>query len=205
MYERLDNRPVPPKWVQDLNIVPARYRTSTLAAENKEEYSPAIHAACVDFIKNWPAYRITGKNLLLLSGSNDELLRAGSAVLNELYMRFRSQSDITSSWLSVRTAIPSLFEHRKKGDDTYMHLRDNIHNCTVLWVHNPTDIQYYQEGFWFLNSLYGHRLDSGKSFITTIRVLDVVKGYKEVSEVLPKHFVKDLIDNAIIAKGVPSV
>lgn len=167
--------PVPPKWVQDRADVPERMKLACLSSDLSEAYPTKVRDVLVDYVRNWTDIRESGTDLLITGRvPNHRRLWAGSAVLNEITMRYSNRMGVSTGWLAIR-GLHWLMDAQAKGGDSYTAMRNRVLNVKLLLIDDLFQLPPSSKHRWFLESLYQHRFDQKLPTITTLNT-EIVGG-----------------------------
>lgn len=194
--------PCVPEWVRKLSSPLDDYQYCCLAKEVQGIFHPAFVTAAVDYIKNWPQYRQRGTSLLFIGKDITKLNMLATGIVNEIYLRYRPKSDITSVTFSPRATLPWFLRQWKKDTDASMNYYNMVHDATLVWVNEPMQVAYFdRKDAWLLHSVYDQRQWRRRPTITTMtfkRGLDDVE--KHIESVLGVLTAQGLKHNTIIVK-----
>jgi hypothetical protein len=160
--------PVPPKWVMDRTDVPDRMKYACLSEDLAGTYPAEVRPLLVEYVKSWPLVRSSGVDMLITGRvPNKRRSWAGSAVVNEIVMRYSNVMGISVAWFSMR-GLHWLMDARHKGSDAYNAMRNRILNSGLLLVEDLLALQPQSPNRWFMEALYQHRFDNMLPTITTL-------------------------------------
>jgi hypothetical protein len=160
--------PVPPKWVQDRSDVPQRMKLACLSADLKDAFPKGVRAILVDYVKQWPQVKESGTDLVITGRvPNHRRLWAGSAVLNEVVMRYSNVMGVSVAWLANR-GLHWMMDAKVKHMESYNSMRNRLLNSSLLLVEDLYLLPPSSDHWWFMNALYQHRFDNKLPTITTL-------------------------------------